>query len=144
MLNSDRYDWIHNYLTKYNINRYEYLNLYVFCFILILTPISTVAIGLAISLTVILWGRFHGCRDYGSILSLEQLYEKSSQVFNSLLLGAMKMMMPQHTVNKYVSRASLIFSYYSCFGSIFNLTGTPQTSGFSLVSLVGPILPYQV
>ncbi len=63
--------------------------------ILIITPISTVAIGLAISLTkVYLAGAAsHGCRDYGS-MQIWATYKRNKPGVPTAVLGAMRMMMP--------------------------------------------------
>ncbi len=106
--------------------------------ILILTPISTVAIGLAISWQVYRLG-LPWVSGHGSICLVWAAYKKNKPgVPTAITLGGYMENDDALTIisSNYVSRASLIFSYYSCLVPVFNLTGTPQTSGFSLVGLI--------
>lgn len=109
--------------------------------ILILTPISTVAIGLAISLT----GLSAGAASMGvgtTALYLVWATHKKNKpgVPTAIALGAMKMMMPNYLTHPIMSAGLLLSSAITAvLVPVFNLTGTPQTSGFGLVGLVGPI-----
>jgi len=109
--------------------------------ILILTPISTVAIGLAISLS----GLSAGAASMGvgtTALYLVWATHKKNKpgVPTAIALGAMKMMMPNYLTHPIMSAGLLLSSAITAvLVPVFNLTGTPQTSGFGLVGLVGPI-----
>ena len=109
--------------------------------ILILTPISTVAIGLAISLT----GLSAGAASMGvgtTALYLVWATHKKNKpgVPTAIALGAMKMMMPNYLTHPIMSAELILSSAITAvLVPVFNLTGTPQTSGFGLVGLVGPI-----
>lgn len=112
------------------------------CFaILIISPISTVAIGLAIQLD----GMASGAAAMGVAATMVLLVVYSWDVNEkgvtlALGLGGMKMLMPN--LFKYpIITVPIIFSAIisAVPVAIFSILGTPQSAGFGLVGLVGPL-----
>lgn len=109
--------------------------------LLIITPISTVAIGLAIQLN----GVSAGAAAMGVAVTAVVLVVHSWKVNNSgvtlaIALGAMKLMMP----NLFKYPIILIPCFTTAIISaipvaLFSISGTPQSAGFGLVGLVGPL-----
>lgn len=114
--------------------------------IFIITPVSTVAIGLAVGLTGISAGSaalgVAACTAVLVIGSIKVRNEKGVTI--AVLLGAMKMMIPnliKHPIMllPVVTTASIT----GLVGAFFSIAGTAQTAGFGLVGLVGPIGAYK-
>ncbi|MTB59609.1 PTS transporter subunit IIC [Streptococcus uberis] len=109
--------------------------------LLIVSPISTVAIGLAIGLN----GMAAGAASMGiaattAVLVWATLKVNKSGVPIAIALGAMKMMMPNFLKHPIMAIPMLITAAISSLTiPIFNLVGTPASSGFGLVGAVGPI-----
>ncbi|MGT2887437.1 PTS transporter subunit IIC [Streptococcus didelphis] len=109
--------------------------------LLIVSPISTVAIGLAIGLN----GMAAGAASMGiaattAVLVWATLKVNKSGVPLAIALGAMKMMMPNFLKHPIMAVPMLITAAISSLTvPLFNLIGTPVSSGFGLVGAVGPI-----
>lgn len=114
--------------------------------IIIITPISTVAIGLAIGLQ----GLGSGAANVGivataAVLIIGSIYAKNkSGVTLAILLGAMKMMMPNAAKNPILYLPIIITSIISGIGvKILGVVGDPSTAGFGLVGAIGPLRAYR-
>ena len=112
------------------------------CFaILIASPISTVAIGLAIQLNGLSSGAAAmGVAATTVLLVVNSLDVNEKGVTIAAGLGGMKMFMPN--LFKYpVITAPIIFSALisAIPVALFNIQGTPASSGFGLVGLVSPL-----
>ncbi len=109
--------------------------------ILIVTPMSTVAIGLAIGLNGLAAGAASmGIAATTAVLIIGTVNQNPKGVPTAIALGAMKMMMPNFLLNLKIGIPMLITSAISATSvPFFNLVGTPATAGFGLVGLVGPI-----
>ncbi|MEY8462917.1 PTS transporter subunit IIC [Streptococcus merionis] len=109
--------------------------------ILIVSPISTVAIGLAIGLNGLSAGAASmGVAATTAVLVWGTLKKNKAGVPLAIALGAMKMMMPNFLKHPQIAVPMIINAAVSVLTvPMFNLIGTPATSGFGLVGLVGPI-----
>ena len=96
---------------------------------LIISPITTVAIGLAIQLN----GLSAGAAAMGIAATTVVLTI-------AIALGAMKMMMPNLFKYPIILIPCLFTATISAIPVVlFNISGTPQSAGFGLVGLVGPL-----
>lgn len=110
--------------------------------VLIITPISTVAIGLAIGLSGLAAGSAAlGVAACTAVLVIGSIKAKNeSGVTIAVLLGAMKMMIPNLIKNPVILLPVLTTASVTGFvGALLGISGTAQTAGFGLVGLVGPI-----
>ena len=109
--------------------------------ILIISPISTVAIGIAIGVTGLGAGAAAiGVTACTAILVIGSRRVNQSGVTLAVLLGAMKMMMPNLVEHPILSVPVIANGILSGIGAyIFNILGTPSSAGFGIVGLVGPI-----
>ncbi|MEG0496797.1 MAG: PTS sugar transporter subunit IIC [Carnobacterium sp.] len=109
--------------------------------IIIISPISTVAIATAIGLSGLASGAANiGICAAAASLVVGSLKVNSIGVTSSVGLGAMKMMMP-NLIKHPVICLPLAFSatISAVFAAIFNIQGTPFSAGFGFSGLVGPI-----
>lgn len=109
--------------------------------LLIVSPISTVAIGLAIGLNGMAAGAASmGVASTTAVLVWATLRVNKSGVPLAVALGAMKMMMPNFLKHPIMAIPMLITATVSSLTvPLFHLIGTPASSGFGLVGAVGPI-----
>lgn len=109
--------------------------------ILIISPISTVAIGIAIGITGLGAGAAAiGVTACTAVLVIGSRRVNESGVTLSVLLGAMKMMMPNLVKYPVIAVPIIINGILSGVGAyLFNIVGTPSSTGFGLVGLVGPL-----
>lgn len=109
--------------------------------ILIISPISTVAIGIAIGVAGLGAGAAAvGVTACTAVLVAGSLRVNQSGTTLAILLGAMKMMMPNLVRHPRIVIPIVINAIFSGVGVyLFNIQGTPQTAGFGIVGLVGPI-----
>ncbi|AEF25026.1 PTS sugar transporter subunit IIC [Streptococcus parauberis] len=109
--------------------------------VLIVSPISTVAIGLAIGLNGLAAGAASmGIAATAAVLVWATLKVNKSGVPIAIALGAMKMMMPNFLKHPVMAIPMLVTAAISSLTiPMFNLVGTPASSGFGLVGAVGPI-----
>ncbi|WP_159592900.1 PTS transporter subunit IIC [Streptococcus halichoeri] len=109
--------------------------------LLIVSPISTVAIGLAIGLNGMAAGAASmGIASTTAVLVWATLKVNKSGVPLAIALGAMKMMMPNFLKHPVMAIPMVVTATLSSLSvPIFNLVGTPASSGFGLVGAVGPI-----
>lgn len=141
-------------ITKYigdGINSFTALQPLLMCILiaisfslLIISPISTVAIGIAIGIT----GLGSGAANIGvtactAVLVISSLKVNKSGITIGIGLGAMKMMMP-NLVNYPIIAVPITANAVLCGIAVrfFNVLGTPSSSGFGVVGLVGPITAY--
>ncbi|MGX7058927.1 PTS transporter subunit IIC [Vagococcus humatus] len=114
--------------------------------ILIISPISTVAIGLAIGLEGISSGSAAiGVAACTAVLVVASMKVNESGTTLAILLGAMKMMMP-NMVKKPVILVPIICTaaVSGVVSALLNIQGIPSSAGFGLVGLVGPIHAFQL
>ncbi|MGT2932547.1 PTS transporter subunit IIC [Streptococcus catagoni] len=109
--------------------------------LLIVSPISTVAIGLAVGLNGLAAGAASmGIASTTAVLVWATLKVNKSGVPLAIALGAMKMMMPNFLKHPIMAIPMLLTAAISSLTvPICNLVGTPASSGFGLVGAVGPI-----
>lgn len=109
--------------------------------LLIVSPVSTVAIGLAVGLNGLSAGAASmGVATTAAVLVWATLKVNKSGVPIAIALGAMKMMMPNFLKHPIMALPLLMTAGISSLAvPLFNLVGTPATSGFGLVGAVGPI-----
>lgn len=109
--------------------------------LLIISPISTVAIGIAIGITGLGAGAAAiGVTACTAVLVVGSRRVNQSGVTLSVLLGAMKMMMPNLVANPIMAVPIVINGILSGLGAyLFNMLGTANSAGFGIVGLVGPL-----
>ena len=109
--------------------------------LLIVSPVSTVAIGLAVGLNGLSAGAASmGVATTAAVLVWATLKVNKSGVPIAIALGAMKMMMPNFLKHPVMALPLVMTAGISSLAvPLFNLVGTPATSGFGLVGAVGPI-----
>ena len=109
--------------------------------VLIISPISTVAIGMAIQLNGISAGSAAvGVAATTIVLVVHSWKVNKSGVTMAVGLGAMKMMMPNLFRHPIILVPILFTSAISAIPvAMFNVMGTPSSAGFGLVGLVGPL-----
>ncbi|MGL5379024.1 PTS sugar transporter subunit IIC [Clostridium sp.] len=110
--------------------------------ILIISPISTVAVGVAIGLT----GLGAGAAAVGVTACTAVLVFGSIKANNksgvtlSVLLGAMKMLMPNFLANPIMMIPIVLNGIITGIGAYaLNILGTPDSAGFGIVGLTGPL-----
>lgn len=109
--------------------------------ILIISPISTVAIGMAIQLNGLSAGAAAmGVAVTTIVLVVHSWRTNKSGVTLAIALGAMKMMMPNLFRHPIILLPTLITAVVSAIPvALFHVSGTPASAGFGLVGLVGPL-----
>ncbi|RMC49738.1 PTS sugar transporter subunit IIC [Lactobacillus sp. ESL0228] len=109
--------------------------------ILIISPISTVAIGMAIQLNGLSAGAAAmGVAATTIVLVVHSWHTNKSGVTIAIALGAMKMMMPNLFRHPIILLPTLITAIISAIPvALFHVSGTPASAGFGLVGLVGPL-----
>lgn len=114
--------------------------------ILIISPISTVAIGIAIGVAGLGAGAAAvGVTACTAILIIGSLRINQSGTTLAILLGAMKMMIPNLIKYPKIMIPIVLNAIVSGAGVYFlTIQGTPQTAGFGIVGLVGPIQAYNM
>lgn len=109
--------------------------------LLIVCPISTVAIGISFGITGLAAGAAAmGVATTAAFLVWGTMRKNKAGVPLAIALGSMKMMMPNflnHPVMIIPISLSSIVTGAVVYA--FNLLGTPMSSGFGLVGLVGPL-----
>ncbi|WP_125568427.1 PTS sugar transporter subunit IIC [Companilactobacillus insicii] len=108
---------------------------------LIISPISTVAIGMAIQLNGISAGAAAmGVAATTIVLVVNSWKINKPGVTIAIALGAMKMMMPNLFRKPIILVPCLITAAISAIPvALFSISGTPASAGFGLVGLVGPL-----
>lgn len=112
--------------------------------LLIVTPVSTVAIGLAIQLQGISAGAAAmGVAATTIVLVIHSWKVNESGVTLAVGLGAMKLMMPNLFKYPIIMLPILVTAVVSAIPvALFAVSGTPQSAGFGLVGLVGPLASF--
>ncbi|EFR30656.1 PTS sugar transporter subunit IIC [Eremococcus coleocola] len=108
---------------------------------LIISPITTVGIGLAIGLNGVSAGAAAmGVAATTVCLVVNSWKVNKSGVTLAIALGGMKMMMPNLFRHPIILLPCLTTAIVSAIPvALFAVSGTPQSSGFGLVGLVGPL-----
>ncbi|MQS75715.1 PTS sugar transporter subunit IIC [Lactobacillus halodurans] len=108
---------------------------------LIISPISTIAIGMAIQLNGISAGAAAmGVAATTIVLILNSWKVNRSGVTLAITMGAIKMMMPNLFRKPIILIPCLITATISALPvALLNITGTPESAGFGLIGLVGPL-----
>ncbi|MBB1164270.1 PTS sugar transporter subunit IIC [Lacticaseibacillus rhamnosus] len=108
---------------------------------IIISPISTVAIGLAIQLNGVSAGAAAmGVAATALALVVYSWTVNKSGVTLAIALGAMKLMMPNLFKYPIILVPCLFTAIISAVPvALFSISGTPQSSGFGIVGLVGPL-----
>ena len=108
---------------------------------LIISPITTVAIGMAIQLNGVSAGAAAmGIAATTVVLVINSWKVNESGVTLAVALGGMKMMMPNLFKYPIVLVPCLFTATVSAIPvALFNISGTPNSAGFGLVGLVGPL-----
>ncbi|MFI3805508.1 PTS sugar transporter subunit IIC [Vagococcus fluvialis] len=108
---------------------------------LIISPITTVGIGLAIQLNGVSAGAAAmGIAATTVVLVINSWKVNESGVTLAVALGGMKMMMPNLFKYPIILLPILVTATVSAIPvSLFNISGTPNSAGFGLVGLVGPL-----
>jgi len=109
--------------------------------ILIISPLSTVAIGMAIQLNGISAGAAAmGVTATTMVLIVNSWKVNDSGVTLAIALGAMKMMMPNLFKHPIILLPALFTAIISAIPvAILEISGVPSSAGFGLVGLVGPL-----
>ncbi len=108
---------------------------------LIISPITTVAIGMAIQLNGVSAGAAAmGIAATTTVLVINSWKVNESGVTLAVSLGGMKMMMPNLFKYPIILVPCLVTAAISAIPvALFNISGTPNSAGFGLVGLVGPL-----
>ncbi|MHC5372934.1 PTS sugar transporter subunit IIC [Enterococcus sp. LJL120] len=108
---------------------------------LIISPITTVGIGLAIQLSGVSSGTAAmGIAATTIVLVINSWKVNKSGVTVAVALGGMKMMMPNLFKYPIILLPVLFTAIISAIPvALFEIAGTPQSAGFGLVGLVGPL-----
>ncbi|MDT2814199.1 PTS sugar transporter subunit IIC [Vagococcus carniphilus] len=108
---------------------------------LIISPITTVAIGMAIQLNGVSAGAAAmGIAATTVVLVINSWKVNESGVTLAVALGGMKMMMPNLFKYPIILVPCLFTATVSAIPvALFNISGTPNSAGFGLVGLVGPL-----
>lgn len=108
---------------------------------LIISPITTVAIGMAIQLNGVSAGAgAMGIAATTIVLVINSWKVNESGVTLAVALGGMKMMMPNLFKYPIILVPCLFTATISAIPvALLNISGTPQSAGFGLVGLVGPL-----
>ena len=109
--------------------------------VIIVSPVSTVAIGIAIGLDGLAAGAASmGIAATTAVLVWGTGRKNESGIPIAIALGTMKMMMPNFLKRPLIAVPMVLTAAVSALSvPFFNLVGTPASSGFGLVGLVGPI-----
>lgn len=114
--------------------------------VLIISPISTVAISLIIGLTGLASGAANlGVTSTTAVLIIGSLFARNpSGITLAVLLGAMKMMIP-NLFKAPIMYIPIILNAIACGVTtyLFSITGTAKSGGWGLVGMIGPIETYQ-
>lgn len=108
---------------------------------LIISPVSTVAIGLAIQLNGVSAGAAAmGVAATTAVLVIHSLRVNKGGVTLAIALGAMKMMMPNLFKYPIILLPCLATAVVSAIPvALFSVSGVASSAGFGLVGLVGPL-----
>lgn len=109
--------------------------------VLIVTPISTVGVGVAIGLMGMSAGAAAiGVASTAAFMVVATARKNSAGVPTAIALGSIKMMMPNFFANPVMAVPFLITAAVSALSvPIFNVIGTPASAGFGFIGLTGPL-----
>lgn len=114
--------------------------------IVIISPISTVALGIAVGITGLAGGAAAlGVAAATMVLFVGTIKVNKAGVPMAVILGAMKMMLP-NMVRSPILLLPVIMNgaVTGLIGGLLNMQATPETAGFGLVGLVGPISSFTI
>lgn len=111
---------------------------------LIISPVTTVGIGLAIQLNGVSAGAAAmGVAATTIVLIVNSWKVNESGVTLAIALGGMKMMMPNLFKYPVILIPTLFTAMISSIAvALLSISGTPQSAGFGLVGLVGPLASF--
>lgn len=109
--------------------------------LLIVSPMSTVGVGVAIGLTGLSAGAAAiGVAATSAFLAVATAPKNKAGVPTAIILGATKMMMPNFFANPIMAIPMLITAAGSALlVPLFNVVGLPTTAGFGFIGLIGPL-----
>ncbi len=109
--------------------------------IIIISPVSTVAIGLAVGLSGLASGAANmGIASCAMVLVVGSLYANRIGVTLAVFLGSMKLFMPNWLKHPQLNIPIVLNGVVGgVLAYLFNIQGTPQSAGFGFSGLVGPI-----
>lgn len=112
---------------------------------LILSPITTIGIGMAIQLNLLSAGAAAmGVAATTIVLVVHSWKVNESGVTLAVALGGMKMMMPNLIKYPVILVPSLFTAAISALTvPLLGVSGTPQSAGFGLIGLVGPLASHE-
>lgn len=135
--------WIGNLINSFTTLQPILMSILITCMfaMLIITPISTVAIGMAIQLSGVSAGAAAmGVAVTTVVLVIHSWKTNKSGVTIAVALGAMKLMIPNLFRHPIILLPILTTSVISAIPvALFSVSGTPASAGFGLVGLVGPL-----
>ena len=113
--------------------------------IIFISPISTVAIGLAVGLSGLASGAANmGIASCAMVLVVGSLHVNKLGVTLAVFLGSMKLFIPNWLKNPIINLPIILNGIVGgILAYLFNIQGTPQSSGFGFSGLVGPINAYK-
>ncbi|RLK63462.1 PTS sugar transporter subunit IIC [Atopobacter sp. AH10] len=112
---------------------------------LIISPITTIGLGMAIQLNLMSAGAAAmGIAATTIVLVIHSWKVNESGVTLAVALGGMKMMMPNLIKYPVILVPSLFTAMISSLPvSLLNISGTPQSAGFGLIGMVGPLASHE-
>ncbi|ANI47887.1 membrane protein [Treponema pallidum subsp. pallidum] len=114
--------------------------------LIIISPVSSVAVGIAVGLTGLASGAANiGVSSCAMTLIVGTMRVNKIGVPLAMFAGAMKMLMP-NWIRYPILNIPLLLNGLVCgvLAWLFNLQGTPASAGFGFIGLVGPINAYRL
>ncbi|BDR56381.1 PTS sugar transporter subunit IIC [Xylocopilactobacillus apis] len=135
--------WIGNLINSFTDLQPILMSILIACMfaVILITPISTVAIGMAIQLNGISAGAAAmGVAAATIVLVVHSWKVNKSGLTLAIALGAMKMMIPNLFRHPIILLPILTTTIVSAVPvALFGISGTPASAGFGLVGIVGPL-----
>ena len=135
--------WIGNIINSFTNFQPILMSILISCMfaVILITPISTVAIGMAIQLQGLSAGAAAiGVAAATVVLVVHSWKANKSGITIAVALGAMKMMIPNLFRYPVILLPILTTSMISAIPvAIFRVSGTPASAGFGFIGLVGPL-----
>ncbi|BDR58529.1 PTS sugar transporter subunit IIC [Xylocopilactobacillus apicola] len=135
--------WIGDVINSFTKLQPVLMSILIACMfaVILITPISTVAIGMAIQLNGLSAGAAAmGVAATTIVLVVHSWKVNKSGMTLAIALGAMKMMIPNLFRHPIILLPILTTTIISAIPvAIFGVSGTPASAGFGLVGMVGPL-----
>ncbi len=115
--------------------------------IIIISPMSTVAIGIAVGLTGLASGAANlGIASCAMTLIVGSFFAKNKLgIILAVFFGSMKLFIPNWTRHPIINLPIILNGILAgIWAYLFNIQGTPQSSGFGFSGMVGPINAYRL